>query len=88
MEPINRFGIILMGIKLYFFCQFQVIGALTVSAVIPFLFLPETVNREIPESIEDMSRCQFHQHFTRGYFIRKFFALLFSSYSLALYFLA
>lgn len=33
-----------------------VIGALTISAVIPFLFLPETVNREIPESIEDMNK--------------------------------
>ena len=33
-----------------------VIGALTVSAVIPFFFLPETNKREIPESVEDMNR--------------------------------
>ena len=33
-----------------------VIGALTISAVIPFFFLPETAGKEIPESIEDMKR--------------------------------
>jgi OCT family organic cation transporter-like MFS transporter 4/5 len=33
-----------------------VIGALTISAVIPFFFLPETSGQSIPESIPDMKR--------------------------------
>jgi hypothetical protein len=37
-----------------------VIGALTVSAVVPFFFLPETANKDIPESIEDMNRWLFY----------------------------
>ena len=33
-------------------------------------------------------RCQFHQHFTRSFFVQKSFEQLFCTYALGLYFLA
>jgi len=43
------------------------------------------VDYETLEATESI-RCQFYQHFIRAFFIQKLFALLFSSYSLALLF--
>jgi len=38
--------------------------------------------------IKRESWCQVHRHFTRAFFVRKCFAQLFSTYILALFFLA
>ncbi len=37
-----------------------------------------------PQSTTSAHRCQFHQHFTRSFFVQKCFAKLFSNYSFAL----
>jgi len=39
---------------------------------------------EVPNASKMLTRCQFHQHFTRAFFVRKSFEQLFSAKSLAL----
>lgn len=40
-------------------------GSLTIASSVVNLFLPETLNRDLPETMEQMQECQGYVHFTQ-----------------------